>query len=112
MTNHKHPDRLDDREEWEGDRALYELELQRAVDETSNRRIFWLTSALVCHIITGMLIPSGLALLGMVLVGSSAAILLHLHMLENRHARIDMEQKLELKFPEKLTPPLPLRDED
>jgi hypothetical protein len=112
MTDHKHPNPLDDREEWEGDRALYEIELQRAFEEASNRRALWLTSALICQIITVVLIPGWLALLGVALATASAGILLRLHMLENREALVDLSQKLELKFPEKLTPRLPLREED
>lgn len=112
MTDHEHPNPLDEREEWEGDRALYEIELQRAFDEASNRRVLRLTGALSCHIITVLLIPGWLALLGVALATVSAAILLRLHILEQRDALMDLDQKLQLKFPDKLTPPLPLRDED
>jgi len=112
MADHEHPNPVEEREEWEGDRALYEIELRRAFEEASNRRVLWLTSALLCHIITVLLIPGGLALVGVVLATASAGILLRLHILEQREALIDLDQKLKLKFPEKLTPPLPLREED
>jgi hypothetical protein len=112
MADHEHPNPLEEREEWEEDRALYEIELQRAFQEASSRRVLWLTSALLCHIVTVLLIPGVLALLGVVLAAASAGILLRLHMLEQREALIDLDQKLELKFPEKWTPPLPLREEE
>lgn len=112
MTNHKSSNRLNEREDWEADRALYEIELRRVFEEASNRRVVWLTSALVCHIITVVLVPPPLALLGAFLATANAAMLLSLHTIENRKALADISQQLELKFPEKLTPPLPMQEED
>ena len=39
----------EEREQWEQDRALYELELQKAYAEASNRRARWLMAVFACH---------------------------------------------------------------
>lgn len=111
MHDYKPPHWVDEREEWEGDRALYELELRRSVAETGGRRARLLAGALACHMVTALLLPGGLALLAAVSVTAAAGLLLRLHFLENRDAAIDANEKLELKFPEKLTPKPPLGKE-
>jgi hypothetical protein len=92
------------REEWERDRGLYELELRQAYAEASSRRARWLTAAIACHVVTSALVPGGLALWGFALAAASALILMQMHRMENEVAWQEISQKLELKFPEKLTP--------
>jgi type II secretory pathway component GspD/PulD (secretin) len=53
----------EEREQWEQDRALYELELQKAYAEASNRRARWLMAAFACHAMTAMLVVGMLSLL-------------------------------------------------
>ena len=102
MSNHKNW--RDEREEWEQDRALYEIELQTAFETASSRRAFWLMGVLVCHVLTTLLLAEWKALLGYAFAMAAAAMLLWVHTFENEGARADMRQKLEMKFPEKLTP--------
>ena len=110
MSNHGHRTWYEDREEWEQNRALYELELQSAYTESSNRRIRWLAGAFIGHVITIMLLEGGEALLGFSLAAASGTMLLYIHTIENKAARIEMSQKLEMMFPEKLTPRPPEED--
>lgn len=110
MTNHRPKTWYEEREEWEQDRALYELELQSAYREASNRRARWLAGAFMCQVMTTMLLDGWEVLLGFSLAAASATMLLYIHTLENRAARIEMSQKLEMMFPEKLTPRPPAED--
>lgn len=95
---------LDEREEWEGDRALYELELQKEFRKASNKRSRYLMGALACHTITAILILGWQIYVGLVLVIAAATLLLLLHNIENAAGRLEIKQKVELKFPENATP--------
>ncbi len=94
----------DKREEWEQDRALYELELRQSYADASRRRARWLMAAFACHVVTSALVPGPLAILGFALAAAGAFILIQLHRIENEDAQLEISNKLELMFPEKLTP--------
>jgi hypothetical protein len=94
----------EEREQWEQDRALYELELQKAYAEASNRRARWLMAAFACHAMTAMLMVGWRAFLAVSLAAVSAALLSRVHVIENEAARSEIKQKLGMKFPEHLTP--------
>jgi len=105
MRNRGYTNWQEEREEWEQDRALYEIELQVAFEEASNRRAFWLTGAVVCHVVTiFLLVTDWKALIGYAFAILAAAMLLWVHFSENEAARQDMREKLQLKFPDDLTP--------
>jgi hypothetical protein len=73
----------EEREKWEQDRALYELELQKAYAEASNRRARWLMAAFACHAMTAMLMVGWRAFLAVSLAAVSAALLSRVHVIEN-----------------------------